>query len=156
VIEDRSKPYRCSVPAEDCSCTVRVSGSELICSVFDLSREDFRVKVPWKYVRKLEKARHIELLYHGERWSVRFNQIDPDQTDVVLLDRIEELTRIKPPSPWHTLDFLRMSQETDPRFVLAVLVAFIAVCVSMPGIGDRLGTAPKIKGGVQTVLKSFW
>lgn len=154
--EDRSKPYRCLISSEDCVCTLRIGRKDTACEIIDLSREDFRLSVPKPLQKSVQKAKRIELLYHGERWLVRYNAEDsPDQAGVVVLNRIAELTPVKMPSPWTTLFSLQMSRETDPRFVLAVMLAFIAVCLALPGVGDKLGTAPRIKNGLHSVIRSF-
>lgn len=152
---DRIKPYRCTIPPEDCACRLRVGRKDVVCELIDLSREDFRIRVPKKHARVIRRARRLELRYHGERWLVKLAPTQEDQPDIVSLLRINELTPVNMPSPWATLGTMRMSRETDPRFVLALMLALIAACVSLPGIGDQLGTAPRIKDGVHSVLRSF-
>lgn len=160
VTQDRSKPYRCIILPEDSVCRIRIGRKEFVGELIDLSRDDFRLRVPPSVDRLLQKARHIELRYHGERWLVKYDNSDlPEATadgsnSVVQLRRVDELTRVKMPSPWATLGSLKMSRETDPRFVLAVMVAFIAACLALPGIGDHLGTAPRIKDGIHSVIRS--
>ena len=127
-----------------------------MCEVVDLSRNDFRLRIPDGLASQLRRAKRIELRYHGERWLVRLSKEQGDeQPGTVLLDRLVELTPVKMPSPWTTLFTLQMSRNTDPRFVLVLMLAFIAACISLPGIGDKLGTAPRIKNGVHNVISSF-
>lgn len=154
--QDPSKPYRCLIPPEDCACRLRVGHKDLVCELIDLSREDFRIRIPRKYERVVRKARRIELRYHGERWLVKLapSHTEPEQ-GVFLLMRVDELTPVVMPSPWAALSAMRMSRDTDPRFVLALMLAFIAACLSLPGIGDQLGTAPKIKDGLHSVVRSL-
>jgi hypothetical protein len=80
---------------------------------------------------------------------------EQEQNGIVVLERIAELTPVKMPSPWTTLFSLQISRNTDPKFLLALMVAFIVVCLALPGIGDKLGTAPRIKNGVGTFLRAF-
>ncbi len=128
----------------------------MVCELIDLSREDFRIRIPKKYERSIRRARRIELRYHGERWLVKLAPQQPgEQPGVFMLIRIDELTPVVMPSPWATFGAMRMSRDTDPRFVLALMVAFIAACISLPGIGDQLGTAPRIKNGLHSVIRSF-
>ncbi|MFO0939422.1 MAG: hypothetical protein U0930_01510 [Pirellulales bacterium] len=154
--QDPSKPYRCLIPPEDCACRLRVGRKDIVCELIDLSREDFRVRIPRKVERAVRKARRIELRYHGERWLVK---LVPNHTEqepgVYMLIRIDELTPVQMPSPWAALSAMRMSRDTDPRFVLALMLALIFACLSLPGIGDQLGTAPRIKDGLHSVMRSF-
>lgn len=154
--QDSAKPYRCAIAPEDSDCRVRIGRRDVVCEVIDLSREDFRVRIPASALKAIRRARRIELRYRGERWLVTLaahNQADP--TDVFKLMRIDELTPIKMPSPWRALTALNMSRDTDPRFVLAFLLAIIAACIALPGLGDQLGTAPRIKNGIHSVIRSF-
>jgi hypothetical protein len=156
VSQDRTKPYRCQIPLDDCACHIRVGSKDTLCEIIDLSRLDFRLEVPKGFEKTLRKAKRIELRYHGELWLVRLSKVTPEnQKVVVVLDRVAELTPVKMPSPWTTLFTLKMSRQTDPRFVLVVMLAFIAACLALPGVGDTLGTAPRIKNGVHNVLQSF-
>lgn len=156
VRQDATKPYRCILPPEDCTCRLRVGRRDVVGELIDLSREDFRVRVAKKHAAAMRRAKRIELRYHGERWLVRVNKDSSNETEnVYMLQRIDELTPVRFPSPWATLKSLNMSRETDPRFVLALMVAFIAACIALPGIGDQLGTAPRIKNGLHSVIRSF-
>jgi hypothetical protein len=35
------------------------------------------------------------------------------------------------------------------------MVAFIFSCIALPGLGDQIGTAPKVKKGIHSVLDAF-
>ncbi len=154
--QDRAKAYRCVISSDDCICRIRLGRKDTVCEIIDLSRDDFRLRIPQGFEKSLLKAKRIELRYHGERWLVRLNKdASQEHADSVVVDRIEELTPIKMPSPWTTLFSLQMSRDTDPRFVLALMLAFIGACLALPGIGDKLGTAPKIKNGIDNVLRTF-
>lgn len=156
VRQDPSKPYRCQLPPEDCTCRLRVGRKDIVGELVDLSREDFRVRISKKYAASMRRAKRIELRYHGERWLVKVDRDESNESEnVFMLQRVDELTPVRMPSPWATLKTLNMSRETDPRFVLALMVAFIAACIALPGIGDQLGTAPRIKNGLQSVIRSF-
>lgn len=156
VRQDSSKPYRCQLPPEDCTCRLRVGRKDVVGELIDLSREDFRVRIAKKHAAAMRRAKRVELRYHGERWLVKVDKDESNEAEnVFMLQRIDELTPVHLPSPWATLKTLNMSRETDPRFVLALMVAFIAACIALPGIGDQLGTAPRIKNGLQSVIRSF-
>ena len=152
-VADRTTAYRCLIPAASGSARLRVGKKFHECCVVDLSRDDFRVSVKRSLSRSLKRATRIELWYNDERWLVkRLSDGSINGEAVVQLGRMEELTRIKPPAPWVGLWSSRLSQRTDPRFLFALMLAFLVACVALPGIGDGLGTAPKVKAGVHTVL----
>lgn len=153
--EDRSIPYRCLIRPEECRAVLRFGGSSIDCQVVDLSREDFQVRVPKDKLKKVQRAKKIELRYRDERWQVCPIHGNQSGNDSIYLQRVQELTRTKMPSPWTSLLSRRMSQQTDPRFLMALIVAFIFACLALPGLGDKVGTAPRLKDGIHSVISSF-
>jgi len=153
--EDRTLPYRCIIRPEECQATLKLSGSSIECQIVDLSREDFQIRLPKGKLKKIQAARQLELRYQGERWLV--SPIGKVQSggDTLYFQRVEELTKTKPPSPWASVINVQLSQQTDPRFIMALMVAFIFACLALPGLGDKVGTAPKLKKGIHSVFSSF-
>ncbi len=45
-----------------------------------------------------------------------------------------------------------MNLQADPAFLMFMMIVFLIMCVTLPGIGDKLGTAPKVRSGVHCVL----
>jgi hypothetical protein len=153
--DDRSLPYRCLIRPEECQAVLKVGGSSVDCQVVDLSREDFHVRIPRAKLKKVQSARKVELRYQGERWIVRPRGNAQPGSDTLYFQRVEELTKTKPPSPWASLISVQLSQQTDPRFVMALMLAFIFACLALPGLGDKVGTAPRLKKGIHSVISSF-
>ena len=71
----------------------------------------------------------------------------------VYFDRIRERTKIKVPRA--SFDYLlpKYDPRADPELLLFLTLALIVSVVSLPGIGDQLGTAPKVRKGVNAVWK---
>lgn len=153
VNEDRSIAYRCQVSDDQCHAVIRVRGHKLKCRILDVSRDDFHVRIQ-NGRNKVNKAKKIEVFYKGEHWLVAVDHRDTPP-DELFLRRLDELTPMEKPSAWATLARLNLSSQTDPRFVMTLLLAFIFACLALPGLGDRLGTAPKVKGGIHTIFDAF-
>lgn len=153
--EDRSLPYRCLIGPEQCRAVLKLGGCSVECQVIDLSREDFQVRVPKAKLKKIQRAKNVEIIYRDERWTVRPQSGTPNGSDTIYLQRIEELTKTKLPSAWASLFSSNMNSQTDPRFLMALMLAFILACLALPGLGDHLGTAPRLKNGIHSVIGSF-
>ena len=154
--DDRSLPYRCMISNEDNHAVLKFGLRSVACEVLDLSREDFSVRLAAnRKTKDLQRARRLELHYQGERWLVEVKGNHHPLSDIVILTRLQELTPVKMPSAWSSLNGIRLSQQTDPRFILTLMVAFIFSCIALPGLGDQIGTAPKVKKGIHSVLDAF-
>ncbi len=153
--EDRTLPYRCLIPPDSCNAIIKLGSLKIKCQIVDLSREDFQVRVPKGKVKMIRAARRIELRYHDERWQVSLAGSCQAAAETVYLKREKELTKTKLPSPWTALTSLGLSQQTDPRFVFTLMVAFIFACIALPGLGDKIGSAPRLKKGIHSVMSSF-
>lgn len=151
---DRTLPYRCMIPNDDSVAIIKAGSSKFDCRLIDVSREDFHIRLPKNKMKRLRRARRIELHYHGERWLVTLDPSDRAIGDAIYLNRVRELTEMKHPSPWRSLVSLQFSKQTDPRFVLTMMVAFIFSCLALPGLGDKIGTAPRLKNGIQYMVKN--
>jgi hypothetical protein len=129
------------------------------CSVVNTSREGFGVKLSRKLIQRLRKSKRIELRFRGEFWRVEtvvgseFNE-DSRSTTIGLV-RIEELTKLKLDRVIGLPSAPKFSSDTDPSFVFAMVIAFLALCVCLPGIGTQLGTEPRVKKSVSAVIRSF-
>jgi hypothetical protein len=106
-------------------------------------------------VKQLQRCPRLELHFCQEHWLVSVSKGSCCDDDGVFLDRIQEFSPVELPSAWNVLGSMKLSSQTDPRFLLTAMVAFILVCLALPGLGDRLGTAQKIKNGVNSTLKSL-
>ena len=96
------------------------------------------------------------LTFAGETWEVEVKSRYTDDssfTDLGLA-RSRELTPYKEPSSWSLAMLPQWSVSNDPAFLGMLVIALITAVVCLPGIGDSLGTAPKVRSAIQSVLKS--
>ncbi len=152
---DNRTSFRCAIAPEDSAAKVKVRGGMHPCAVLSTSRDGFSIRVKHALAMRIGKAKTIQLWFRGEKWevSVSSQYRDDEQTTTLGLTRIRELTKLKAPSSWGWFAMPRFSANTDPSFVLALLVAFLATCICLPGIGTSLGTAPKIKAGLNSIIR---
>lgn len=151
----RRAAFRCSVAPENSSATLIAKGKKFQVRVLDTSREGFTIQVSERLVSKLANGQVLRLLFNGENWEVRKQSHYNDDGSVnVGLQRIRELTKIKIPSNWFR--FFQKSPGTgDPTLAVYLMIAFLIACIALPGLGDNLGTAPRIRDGVQAVVKAL-
>ena len=154
---DARVAFRCSVAPEEAAAKLRLRGRMHDCAVRDTSIGGFSIHVPPKLAKKLQKNNRFELMYKGETWrvEVRFTYSECSDYTVVGLHRAEDLTKFKSPSVWWAGLQRPDSNVVDPAFLAVLVVAFLLACVCLPGIGDGLGTAPKVRKGLNSAYKAL-
>lgn len=150
--DDRSA-YRCTVAPENSRAQLVVGRKKYDVSIQETSRDGFGVRMSNTLASKLSDMKVYELLYAGEDWLVtKEGHYTDDDVTVVGFKRQKEVTKIKSPVSW--FPFLSSSRsQSDPAFLLYLMIAFLVACVALPGMGDSLGTAPRIKKGFQTIFE---
>lgn len=154
--EASKSAFRCAVVPENSAGLLTIGWSRHNIRVIDTSREAFTLDVKPQTFRRLKEGSRATLLFNDELWEVECTavfQVMNGQFSVTMA-RVRDLTRIR--NPHATLmSILPMPNPTaDPVLPLALLVSFLFACVALPGMGDRLGTAPKIRAVVQDVWRS--
>ena len=151
--DERKNAYRCSVAPENSAATLAIGSKQVEVNVLDTSRDGFTIKVDKKTLKRLNDGRNYHLEYNGEKWEVQKSSHYSDGDAMCVgMTRIRELTRIRVPSPWVNL-FRRTPREADPTLVVYLMIAFLFASIVLPGLGDNLGTAPKIRDGIHRVVK---
>lgn len=145
--------YRCTVVPEQSAANLRLGWKNYSTRVIDTSRDAFTLEVDARVFQKVKEGTRGVLEYHGEVWDVEcvavFRLMD-DQFHITMLRRNDRThVRVPKSSLWAILP--RPNNETDPVLPLALLVSFLFACVALPGMGDSLGTAPKIRKAIQDV-----
>jgi hypothetical protein len=154
---DSRSSYRCVIPAEVGAAKLKINGTLVECRVTDASRDAFGICISNKYARKLlGRKPRLELYFRSERWRVSVHS-HYQETDTLLnvgLDRVCELTKPRLPSGFGGIcGTAQVSLASDPSFLLALMVAFLLTCICLPGIGDSLGTAPRVREGVNNMVR---
>ncbi len=152
---DLRSSFRCAIAPEDGAAMLKINGKLYPCHVVNTSREGFGVVVPSQIADRLKKRSKLELIFRNENWEVSkswdFHEND-GKTSLGLV-RIRELSKPKVATSWGFSVMPNFSSNTDPSFLMALLVAFVVTCLCLPGIGDNIGTAPKVRKGVNTMMK---
>jgi hypothetical protein len=151
---DERASFRCTVSGSDSRAKILVGGIWQDCAVVNTSRDGFGVRVKMAHGKKLLKAERIQLKFRNEHWDVTLASefCDDDKTMTVGLLRQTELTKLNLRTSMGLSMTPKFSSSTDPSFLLALVVAFLLTCVCLPGIGTHLGTAPKVRETVNTVV----
>jgi hypothetical protein len=147
--------YRCCITSENSGGKLRV-GRQLhkIC-VVDTSRTGFGIRVPNALSKKIRDKSKLFLIFGGETWEVALKSRYSEDSQYVNLGltRVRELTKITCPTSWCWSFFRNPAAQTDPTFLAFLVLAFLAAVVSLPGIGDSLGTAPKVREVIESVIE---
>lgn len=153
--DDSRTAFRCTVAPENSAATLVVRGKKNPVRVLDTSREGFTIQVTEKIVSKLKRGKVYRLLFNGEDWQVaKESHYTADGKVNVGLQRLQEVTKIKVPNTWFTF-FKKSPTESDPTLVVYLMIAFLIACIAMPGLGDNLGTAPRLRDGIQMVFRAI-
>lgn len=152
--EDRHE-YRCCIAAENSAGKLKIGGRLFDVCVVDTSRTEFGIRVPNAVAKRLKGKRRPQLLYAGETWEVepttRFSE-DSQYTQLGLA-RIRDLTKIPMPRSWPFSAFHNPATQSDPTFLAFLIVAFLVAVLCLPGIGDSLGTAPRVRDAIESVVE---
>lgn len=150
------KEFRCTIAAENSAGRLKIAGFWYNVRVLNMSRTGYRVRLPNSVAKKLRGRRVPVLDFAGEQWEVdvksRFSA--ENKFTEIGLARTKELTRYKVPSSWSFCMPNCFNLNSDPAFLGFLILAFLAVVVCLPGIGDSLGTAPKVRHAVRSVINS--
>jgi len=154
---DRLGAYKCVVPAENSAAELRVGSKSYAVKVLDVSRTSFTIRVPNSILKRVRGKSTLRLAFASELCEValdgEFTELN-DFTNIVLL-RVKDLTQIKMPGGFQFSFGTMFSLNQDPTFLLCLMLAFIAACFCLPGVGDQVGTAPKLSRAVNGAWSSF-
>ena len=146
--------FRCSIAAENSAARLRVGSWTYDVNVVDTSRTGIGIRVSNVIAEKLGKRKRLVVIYQGEKWEVEITsryQDDPHYT-VLGTTRRRELTKLPQPSGWNWNWLTQQSCQADPTFLAFLVLAFLVAVISLPGIGDSLGTAPKVRGVLEWLI----
>ncbi len=148
--------YRCCIAAENSAGQLKIAGKTFPVCVLNTSRTGFRVRVPNAIAKRLRGKKLPVLTFAGETWEVEVKSRYTDDSKFTDLGfaRRRDLTKYKEPSSWSLALLPQWSVSNDPAFLGMLVIALLTAVVCLPGIGDSLGTAPKVRTVIQSVLKS--
>ena len=151
---DDREAYRCSVAPENAAAHIKVGRKSELVAILETSRDGYTIRMDNSVAKQLKDGRSYVLCVGSERWEVRKESHYSDGVDFtnVGFARIRELTKIKSPITWFPFFKNEGHSQSDPAFLIYLMLAFLFACIALPGMGDSLGTAPKIRNGIHMVL----
>lgn len=156
-VSNERTAFRCLIPKEQSNATLRVGSKRYPCNVLDTSRNSFSVRLPAKLKSSVGRADHLELLFNEEHWVVDAESSYSTENGFIVfgLSRQQDLTKLKVPKSSGFGLIGGTKTNADPSFIFALILALLFACICLPGIGDKLGTAPKVKKGLHSLYESM-
>ena len=153
---DDRNAFRCRIPPENSAAKLKLRGRLIDVNVLDTSRSGFSVRMPNKIARKLSGRKRAVLFFGGDKWEVtaQSSYTGTDDFTVIGLSRIREITKIKEPRCWG-FSLPKINLQNDPAFLMYLMLALVVAVICLPGLGDNLGTAPKVRKGLSNVVESI-
>lgn len=156
---DERSAFRCTVPPEHSAAKLKIGRVYHDVNVTEMSRNSFTVCMPQATYELMGMEENFRLRFEGESWNVAkqsaytFPNNGMPITKVGFM-RIKDLTTMKEPraSIFHLFSS-KTHGHSDPTFLMYLMLAFIFACLALPGMGDNLGTAPKIREGIHEIIK---
>ena len=146
--------FRCPVQDEDSAATILIRGRKIPVTLQDRSIDGFSVLIDPRYVRKLRVGPRWILKSGGEITEVwaqwMFNA--PDGRVQLGLRRLRDLTP-QPKASWFPTINSYQKHTQNPELLLAGIVLASFLTLSLPGIGDHLGTSGKIQAGLRVICE---
>jgi hypothetical protein len=142
--------FRCPVQAEDSKAMIIIRRTKIPAVVQDKSIDGFSVLVSPKHVDKLKVGPQWVLKSKGEVTEVWAQWMfhSPDGHAQLGLRRLRDVTPQNHGS-WFPTIFSYRKHTTNPELLLAATVLTGFLALSLPGVGDQLGTSGKIQTGLQ-------
>lgn len=156
---DERSSFRCSVPPENSAAKLRIGRKYHNINITETSRDSFTACMPQATFESIGAREDLKIYFSGEVWTVRrcSDHTYPNSgvpITKVGFKRLKELTPFKQPSSSFFQLFTTKSHgTTDPTFLMYLMLAFLFACLALPGMGDNLGTAPRIRDGVQEIAR---
>jgi len=156
--------FRCQVPNEDSAATIFIRNQKIPVLLQDKSIDGFSVLVERRYTGKLRIGPQWVLQAGDERTEVlaqwMFNA--PDGHVQIGLRRLQDLTP-QPKSRLFPVGSGYRKNVANPELMFSAMFIIVILGLSLPGLGDHLGTSGYIQGGLTALIeavkdagKEFW
>lgn len=168
--ENVGKFFRCPVQSDCAAATLRVAGKRVPVKLQEQSIDGFTVTVdaataeklrfgkPWVLITKDDRVEvHPEWIFHAPNGDIQ-----------MALRRMKDLNEIATPSSrWNPfakrIGSRQCGQGATSEIAFAGVLVFVFAVLSLPGLGDAVGTAPHIQktAGEMSqmagkVIRSLW
>ncbi|QDS93444.1 hypothetical protein FF011L_22140 [Roseimaritima multifibrata] len=153
--------FRCPVQPDVAAASIRIGFSTIPVVLQEQSIDGFTVKVSARDAVKLRVGKPWRLMTAGECNSVRAEwMFHAGNGEVQLaLRRLEDLTSPEEKTRFRWSFFQRDTRVNGEyggsQILFAGVVIGLFIVLSMPGIGDSLGTAPRIQAAVRSLFMNY-
>lgn len=152
--------FRCPVQGDHSRAVIQIGRRRIPAVLQETSIDGFTLTVTPKYASSLRMGRPWLLRTYSEKTEVHAEWLFHAPSGQVQLGvrRLRDLTPAEQArSGWRfRLPFGPRSLHTNtPELIFAALVATIFVILSLPGVGEQLGTAPRIRAAVEGVVETL-
>lgn len=152
--------FRCPVQSDQSSAVIYIGRRRIPAVLQETSIDGFTLTVAPKYASFLRMGRPWLLKTHDEKVEVHAEWLFHAPQGQVQLGarRLRDLTPSEQPKRGWGLGIFgarRANHANTPELIFAGLVLTIFLIMSLPGIGEQLGTAPRIRAAVEGVVESL-
>ncbi|WP_153555455.1 hypothetical protein [Roseimaritima sediminicola] len=153
--------FRCPVQPEVAAATICIGRKRVKAMLHEQSIDGFTLMIEPKEALKLKVGTPWILLTDSERTRVRSEWMFQADNGMVQLAvrRLEDLRTAEDSDRHRWSLFTRRTrgsgQARNNELAFAGIVLLLFIVLSMPGLGDRLGTAPRIQAAVEGLLQGF-
>ena len=154
---DERGAFRCTVAPENSAAKLKLGYRLHNVWVMNTSRDGFCVRAPNALAKRITERKRPVLIFGGERWIVQLKSRYSDSskfTNIGFARVREVMPNQQGPTGWSFALMPRSSPKQDPTFLVFLMIAFALAVISLPGLGDSLGTAPKVRTMIQSVMGS--
>lgn len=158
--EDDDRSYaRCTVQG-DRTALLRIGRNKIEVEMQETSIAGYTLEVDAKHKRLLKNAKSIHVSFNGMKADATLETImkAPNGKLRIGLKRQTEPKKAKSGKNSFLSRFARKADAQNTTNVMVAYGGFVIVLftvMALPGLGDRLGTAPRIEGAVQWVVTAI-
>lgn len=151
--------FRCKIGEGEGKAIVKIGRRKVSVDVSETSIEGFTITVPAKQSNRIQAPGPWVLIYDGTRTEVHPQWIfnSPDGSSQIALRRLRDLTKPKPVRSSLLVHFggRRFDNANNAAIAYGGFVLLFICVLSLPGFGEKLGTAGWIQDGFRSVILSI-
>ncbi len=147
--------FRCPIASDCAEARLKIGWRHVKVVVQDASIDGFTILVPAKSAQRLKVGAPWLLEFDGSRIETHAQWFyhGHDGTTQIGLRRMRDVTPVQHIGSWYTglLPSRSHGSMTDSTVAYAGLTILLFLVMAMPGLGDQLGTAPRIQSAASSI-----
>ncbi len=155
---DPRRFFRCPIAPENGAATIKIGFGRVRGCVIEKSLTGYTMLLKRRYARRMKIGRKFHMQFDGALMQVqllRKQNIDKSCTRLALVMSNDYTPPQKVKSTcWHALLPSAKPGSGSTQLAFAGFAMVLFCVLSLPGLGDKLGTAEPIQKGFQTVLQT--